>query len=236
MSATRPYPLWRHWLSYLTDQRLERLSGQHAQHLEVTLRRGSLLLQAEGAVYSWEDHYYNFREAFAHLDWAALPGNRVLLLGLGLGSVIQIAEEHFGQVLDYTAIEYDAVVARLAERYLLSRLASSVEVVVEDAGRFVQRCTGQFDLILVDVFVDDRVPEAFETLDYLHKLRGLLTPGGCLISNRLTYRATDRADTERYLDEVFTVVFPRAEVLDVRSNWMLYSDTRFVIEEAALDA
>lgn len=223
-----PYPAWRRWASYVTDQTLARGPGDHTDCLEVILRRGKVLLQAEGAVYSWEDNYYNFREAFAYLDWDALAGRKVLLLGLGLGSAIQIAEEHFGQVLDATALEYDAVVADLAQRYLLGRLRSRVRVVVEDAERFVARLppASKYDLVLVDIFVDDRVPERFETEGFLRALRDVLAHDGCLISNRLSYRATDEEATRRYFEEVFARVFPGAEVLDVRSNWMLFSDVR----------
>ena len=226
----RPYRRWREALSYLADQTLEEGAGDVTDHLRVVLRRGRVLLEVDGAVYSWEDNYYNFREAFRQLDWDRLPGDRCLLLGLGLGCVPQIAEERFGRRLRYTAVENDEVVAALAERYLLYRLASPVTTVVADAGAFVAQDAGEYDLILVDLFVDDRVPPQFETIAFLEALRARLAPGGCLVSNRMAYLAGHREATGRYIAEVFAEVFPRASSLDVRSNLMLYSDGAYQLE------
>ena len=228
---TRPYPAWRRYLSYVADQTLEEGAGDVTEHLRVVLRRGRVLLEVDGAVYSWEDNYYNFREAFRCLDWDKLPGDRCLLLGLGLGCVPQIAEEHFGRRLHYTAVEYDETVAALAKRYLLYRLRSPVTTVVADAAVFVAQDPTAYDLILVDLFVDDRVPDVFEAREFLEQLRGRLSPGGCLISNRMAYGPEHREATKRYIDEVFAEVFPRASGLDVQSNVMLFSDTAFQREE-----
>ncbi len=229
--AALPYPRWRKWLSYLSDQVLELGEGDHGDELAVVLRKGKLLLQSNGAIYSWEDNYYNFRVAFERLDWAALPGDKVLLLGLGLGSVPQMTEELFGKRLDYTVVEYDEAVAGLAEDYLLYRLESSITTIVADAEAYVHQCRERFDLILVDVFVDDLIPEEFNSVDFAERLKKLLYPGGCVISNRLTYRPHDKVMAQRYYVTVWCEVYPSASYLDVRSNWMLYSDERFIVSD-----
>ena len=224
---TRPYPRWRSWLSYLRDQTLEVTEGEFGDELAVVLRKGKLMLQSNGAVYSWEDNYYNFREAFERLDWERLTGDRVLVLGLGLGSIPQMLEETFGRRFHYTAVEYDEGVVELAEHYLLYRLSSPIETIVADAEAYVAQTDEQFDLILVDIFVDDRVPEEFESSEFLLDLVDLLAPGGCIISNRLTYRPKDREETSSYYKDVWQKQFPNSAYLDIRSNWMLVSDEGF---------
>lgn len=229
MAHPRPYSRWRNFLSYFADQTLEACEGDHTDYLAVVLRKGKLLLQANGAVYSWEDHYYNFRQAFEKLDWAKLPGKETLLLGLGLGSIPQLTEELFDQVLHYTAVEYDEVVAELAEHYLLYRLKSPVETVIADAEAFVAQDYRKYDLILIDLFVDDEVPEQFNNPEFLRKLNLMLTPGGCLITNRLTFTDKDRNQTAAYWRTVFLEVFPEADFLDVKSNWMMFSDKAYLL-------
>lgn len=215
-------------MSYLADQTLVLGEGEHGDELAVVLRKGKLLLQSNGAIYSWEDNYYNFRALFETLDWARLPGHRCLLLGLGLGSVPQMVEELFGEALSYTAVEYDTAVAQLAEQYLLYRLHSPITTVVADAEAFVARCDERFDLIIVDLFVDDEVPTAFESPAFAKTLNELTAPGGLIVSNRLTHREGDRSATAAYERDVWRGVFPKGGYLDVGSNWMLVSDGRFL--------
>ena len=224
-----PYPRWRSWLSHLTDQTLVRGAGDYGDELAVLLRKGKLLLESNGAIYSWEDNYYNFRACFEALDWARLPGDRCLLLGLGLGSIPQMIEELFGERLEYLAVEYDAAVAQLAEDYLLYRLRSAITTVVADAAAFVAQCDERFDLLLVDLFVDDEIPSQFSGAAFAKTLNELTVPGGLVISNRLTHRDHDRAATAAYYRDVWRGVFPKGGYLDVGSNWMLVSDGAYLI-------
>lgn len=235
MSSTpRPYKRWQHFLSYLTDVSLASVEGDHTDHLEVVLRKGKVLLQANGAVYSWEDNYYNFVHAFNQLNWNKLSGEQCLLLGLGLGSVPQLIEERHNRRLQYTCIEYDETVVALAEKYLLYRLTSPCEVIVADAERYVELCRDRFHLIVLDLFVDDKVPAQFDTTSFLKQVRALMAPGGVVISNRLTYTQADKRAAKRYYDTVYSEVFPNAAYLDVATNWMLFSDGSY-LRDPALD-
>ncbi len=230
MAWNKPYRRWQHYLSYLSDQVLESGPSDHTENISVVLRDGRLLLTANDAVYSWEDKYYNFRHAFEHLDWDGLPGTDTLLLGLGLGSVPQMLEEHFGRELHLTAVEYDATIVALAEHYLLYRLSTPIQTVVADAAQYVAQTGDRFDLILVDLFVDDAVPQGFAGEGFLRECARLLNPGGCLISNRLALRTVDKRSAERYFDDVFLKVFPKGNYLDAHSNWMLFSDEDLLLD------
>ena len=216
-------------MSFIKDQTLEATEGEHSEYLAVILRQGKLLLQANSAIYSWEDNYYNFRTAFEQLDWDKLNGQETLLLGLGLGSVPQMIEELFGYKLHYTAVEYDGIIAELAQAYLLHRLRSPIDTIVADAEAFVAQDRQTYDFILVDLFVDDAVPTQFDSIKFLESLKNRMDGGSCLITNRLAYSDVDRVDSEEYYKDVFLKVFPEGELIDVESNLMLISDGRFLI-------
>jgi len=42
-------------MSFIKDQTLESTEGEHAEYLAVILRQGKLLLQANSAIYSWDE-------------------------------------------------------------------------------------------------------------------------------------------------------------------------------------
>lgn len=214
-------PLWKKWLSHLTPFTLERTGSRQNPELSVVLARGRVQLLSGNAIYSWDDLYHNFTIAFGELDRQMKPEADVLLLGLGLGSVPFILEKVYSRHYHYTAVEWDETVAELAHRYTLSRLDSPIEVVVADAEVFVQACSEEFDLLIVDIFEDDLTPPQFETAEFLEACRDRLRPGGLLLFNRLYGAHKDRVATERFYERTFKVAFPDARTIDTGGNWIL---------------
>lgn len=222
-------PGWKRLLSYVTEIELEHLSSDYHESLTVCLTRGRIQLYADKAIYSFEDLYTNFSEAFLRVDLKRLPGKRVLVLGLGLGSVIQILEEchHFHG--EYTAVEWDEAIIYLAEKYTLSRIEAPVMTFAADAEIFLKTYNDElFDLILVDIFHDDVIPPFFSSRACLDMLKESLHPDGLLISNRLYRSAADQAETDRYSRDIFKSAFPAAGALTIEGNRVLVQDTAYL--------
>lgn len=225
-------PLWKRWLSHVFPIPVRRVSTSVHPDLTVALVRGRYQLSTPHAIYSFEDLYLNFAEAFRHTDFSRLPGREVLVLGLGLGSVIQILEEQFDLQGDYTAIELDEGIIGLAEEFGLAEVDAPVTVIAADAASFLQVQAGRtWDLILLDIFMDDRVPDFFSSSECLTLLAECLSDGGLLINNRLYRSSADRRETDRYQQEVFLKAFPHAAAIDVQGNRMLFSDRAYLLSD-----
>jgi SAM-dependent methyltransferase len=217
-------PYWKKWLSYLVEWHVESAPSPHNPHLYVSVSRGRYQLSTAKAIYSYGDLYDNFARTFKQMDFAKLPGDQVLLLGLGLGSVPFMLEKNFRQSFRYTAVEIDEAVVYLAHKYVLSGLHSPVEVVCADAFAYVAQCTDTYDLIAMDIFLDDIIPDEFQSEEFLRQLAALLNPGGVLLFNRLSRTAEDLSNTKVFYKDIFKKVFPDAAFLDVRGNWILVNN------------
>ena len=145
----------------------------------------------------------------------------VLILGFGLGSIPYMLERVFKKNYRYVGVERDEVIALWASKYVLPELRSPVEMQLTDAWIFVECCEEKFDLIIMDIFVDDVIPADFEEPEFLESLRGLLNENGTLLYNRLALHADDRRRTEDFFQHTFKKVFPKATYYDVSGNWML---------------
>lgn len=214
-------PWWKKWISYIREWPVESVSSELNPELHVCLSQGRYQLCTANAVYSYEDLYDNFYKAFRKLPLDGLNVEHVLLLGLGLGSIPYMLEKKFRKKYYYTAVEVDEAVIYLAQKYALSDLDSGIEVVRADARLFVDQSVEKFDLITMDIFLDDEVPEKFERADFLEDLDRLLSPEGLLLYNRLSRTRADLEKTRRFYEEVFCRVFPEADYLDLNGNWML---------------
>lgn len=203
---------------------LESASSEINPHMYVSLKRGRLQLSTANAVYSYGDLYDNFSKAFKQVDLGQLPGDEVLLLGFGLGSIPVILEKSLKRRYYYTAVEIDEAVIDLANRYVLDELDSSIQLICADAYVFAMHTEATFDLICMDVFEDDKIPEEYEELDFLEQLRDMLNPGALLIYNRLAVNPTDIKQSKHFFEQSFKKVFPNGTYLDVDGNWMLIND------------
>lgn len=226
-------PFWKKWISYLVELHVESRESAYNPHLYVSINQGRYQLSTANAVYSFGEMYTNFARLFARWNWAERAPQEVLLLGLGLGSIPVIIEQTHGHRCHFTAVEIDEEVADLAWQYVLNDLDSPIEMITADAASAVYFLeTGFYDLICVDVFNDDTVPEDFETTDFLEQARSLLTPDGVLLFNRLATTEADRAANQAFFDDVFLSVFPDAACLDVGGNWILASASKGYIDAA----
>lgn len=216
-------PLWKRCLSYLTEIHIESAPSETNPHLYVSLSRGQYQLATANAIYSYGQLYDNFVKAFKAIDFEALRIKKVLILGFGLGSIPMILEQQFEQSFDYTAVELDESVLYLANKYTLPTIQSNIEFVCANALLYVKQSQEQFDMICMDVFLDDTVPTAFEEVDFLEDLQHLLNPGGILLFNRLALTKSDIINTKLYYKTVFQVFFDDATYKDVNGNWMLFN-------------
>lgn len=187
----------------------------------VSLNRGRYQLCTANAIYSFEDLYDNFFEAFRIIDLDKYHIKNVLVLGLGLGSIPTMLEKNFEKKYHYTTVEIDESVIYLASKYALPKLESKIETICADAFAFVIQCEEQFDLVCMDVFLDDIVPEAFEDKVFLEKLKQLIAPNGILLFNRISNHRLDATNAEVFYKEKFKPVFPQGSYLEIKGNWML---------------
>ncbi len=214
-------PLWKKWLSYLMDVRLESLSSDYNEELHVLLSRGRYQLCTQNAVYSFDDLYVNFDRAFHELDIRTKAPKDVLVLGLGLGSIPFMLERKYGLDAEYTAVEIDDTIIYLAGKYSLNDIRSPIQYINADAAAFMEMNSQQYDLVCMDIFEDDVVPPQFETEAFLEQLQSALRPEGLLLFNRLALLETDISQTSAFYENQFKTVFPDAHYLDVKGNWIL---------------
>jgi len=144
-----------------------------------------------------------------------LPGNprrRVLLLGLGAGSVGR-AIRALDPGAEIVGVELDAEVVRLARRHFdLDGLG--LELVQDDALDYLRRERRRFDMIVEDLFVGHsrtvRKPEWLLGEGY-RLIRRRLRPGGIVVSN-----------TIHEMPAILRAMRPfggRIVSLDVRGHW-----------------
>jgi len=221
------HPYWKKLLSHVKEVSLEQTSSLSNPYLEVLLVKGRHQLTTRDAIYSFDDKYENFHYAFKQIDWTKLNGNRVLVLGLGLGSVILLLEKFFKKRFDYTAIEVDSEICRLCNTFTLQQLDSFVEVIPAEAMHFLSTHEDHYDMIIMDIFQSAEIPQKFQSADFLQLLQERLTPEGLLLYNRMNITESDIDENEVFRNTM-KEVFPDMEEIKIKTNLVMINDKAFI--------
>lgn len=124
----------------------------------------------------------------------------VLITGLGGGTLPRALAELLPDTR-IDIVEIDPAVVSIAERFFDFQAGENTSVFVRDARVFTRRALrrGQrYDLILLDTFEGDYIPEHLMTLEYLRETRQLLAPDGVLAANTFSTSRLYDHESETY--------------------------------------
>ncbi len=203
-------------LSYIYDFPIEKKQSRFSGEVCVSLHRGQYKLSTQNAIYSFGKNYTSFGVAFNAIDIFGQKIKNVLVLGFGLGSVVDLLENH-PTIKNITAVDADAVIIELAQKYLQSNLKNKVTFACSDAEAFVRNENKKFDLILFDVFIDDITPMQFMKEDFLSLLKKLINQNGMLLYSKIDDSFKHKIENDLF-EKTFSVVFPESFSISANGN------------------
>lgn len=138
------------------------------------------LTQSGGIVYEiWEKTIKRIRKRKPQV-------NRCLILGLGGGSVYKVIKTIWPNSKSM-GVEIDRLMIALGKEYLNLQ---DININIEDAFDFCKKeskLEKHYDLIIVDLYIGDKYPEKFESMEFINSIKKILSKNGMVIFNRLFY-------------------------------------------------
>lgn len=168
------------WFSYIWPY-TRQVESEYSGTLEITWMNGRKMLDSKQANYSFGSLQRVLEAGLAQVQ--VVPEASVLVLGMGGGSVIHSLRNQYNHTGPVTAVELDAKIIALARTEFGLSEFSNVEIVQGDALHVVANTVQKYDLVIVDVFIDNTVPAPFYSLDFCLRISGLLPEEGQIIWN-----------------------------------------------------
>lgn len=109
----------------------------------------------------------------------------ILVLGLGGGSIVETIREHLKSKAFIELIDIDDTVITIAKEEFEIERFNNINIICDDAADYIKKCTGTFDLIIVDIFIIATVPEIFTETEFLTNLISRLNTNGKIIFNTM---------------------------------------------------
>ena len=181
MSNLLPDPI-----SYFLGKHVATYQSAISGKLQVWAYRGKKILYSENATQSFDTLHKLFQKVFPEAGIKKKmtnPPKRILLMGLGGGSVISIIREELKIDAPIDAVELDPIVIGIAKEHFNIGRFANLHIINDDAYAFVHSAKQQYDLIAIDIFTDNIVPVKFFEEGFNLALLKLLQPGGKLVFN-----------------------------------------------------
>jgi len=179
-------------LSYLFPISFKKYDSPVNGTLELNLVNGKLVLDTKFSNYS-----YGSLQRILHTGLQAIKFNnnirRVLILGLGGGSVIQTIRENFKSDALIVAVDKDPKIIDIAINEFNINRFKNVTIIQDDALSYIENSSDTFDLIIVDIFIGDTIPKIFTEVQFINSTVHHLNTDGKLIYN--TIRNTIQSET-----------------------------------------
>jgi spermidine synthase len=129
----------------------------------------------------------------------------VLIIGLGGGTIPRALQQVVPNVR-IDVVEIDPAVVSVAKKHFGFAENGRVRAIAADGRVFVKRALREgkrYDLVMLDAFDHEYIPEHLLTREFLHEVKSLLTPDGVLAAN--TFSSSRLYDHESV---TYAAVFP----------------------------
>ena len=108
--------------------------------------------------------------------------SRILIVGLGGGTLPGFFRSQFPHI-EIDVVEIDPDVLDVARTYCGFREDARMHVYVEDGRDFIERCSNRYDVIILDGFDAETIPNHLLTLEFLQAVRNALAQEGIAVAN-----------------------------------------------------
>lgn len=172
--------------SYLIPITIFKQKSTLSQTIEVTWTDGKLVLDSENTNYSFGNLQKILRKGLKIIGFEKIKSmQNILVLGVAGGSVIRTLVDEINFKGKITGVEIDKAIIEIANTYFQLNDIPNLEIIYDDASEYVLKTNKKFDLIIIDVFQDTKMPDFLFESFFVNQICFLLKPKGHILFNTM---------------------------------------------------
>lgn len=192
--------LFKKLLSYLYPITLFKANSDISKTIEVTLSGGELVLDSKNANYSYGSLQRVLRLGLKRIGFSnILKMDNILVLGVAGGSVIKTLTQEIEYKGKITGVEIDQYIIDIANRYFKLDQIKNLNLVIDDAFEFVLKTREKYDLIIIDIFQDTKMPNFLYEEFFKDRILFLLKEKGFILFNTMILDKESEAKNKEYV-------------------------------------
>ncbi len=187
-------------LSYLYPITLFKAQSNISKSLEVNLSGGELVLDSKNANYSYGSLQRVLRIGLKRIGFSKiLKMDNILVLGVAGGSVIKTLTDEIGFKSKITGVEIDKDIITIANRFFKLDQIQNLQLVIDDAFEFVLKSREKYDLIIIDIFQDTKMPNFLYEDFFKDRILFLLKEKGFVLFNTMILNKEAEEKNKEYV-------------------------------------
>jgi spermidine synthase len=172
--------------SYFIPVNVYKKNSSVSKTLEVTWNNGQLVLDSKHTNYSYGSLQRILRKGLKYIGFERIRSfESVLVLGVAGGSVIKTLVDEIKFKGKITGVEIDESIIQIANEYFKLDRIPNLELVIEDAFEFVLKTKLTYDLIIIDIFQDTKMPNFLFEDFFINRINSLLNLNGFILFNTM---------------------------------------------------
>jgi spermidine synthase len=192
--------LFKKLLSYLYPITLFKANSDISKTIEVTLSGGELVLDSKNANYSYGSLQRVLRLGLKRIGFSKIVKmDNILVLGVAGGSVIKTLTQEIECKGKITGVEIDQYIIDIANRYFKLDQIKNLNLVIDDAFEFVLKTREKYDLIIIDIFQDTKMPNFLYEEFFKDRILFLLKEKGFILFNTMILDKESEAKNKEYV-------------------------------------
>ncbi|WP_282148278.1 spermidine synthase [Algibacter lectus] len=168
-------------LSYIWPITAKTIDSDTNGKLQITYYNGKKMLNTKDANYSYGSLQKILEYALSKIEFDNVK--HVLILGLGGGSVISSLRKKFDFNGYIQAVDIDEKIITIAKNDFDIYTAHNLTISKYDAYKFVKKNNKKHDLIIIDLFINNEVPDQFYSVVFCENISKLVNENGYFIFN-----------------------------------------------------
>jgi predicted membrane-bound spermidine synthase len=189
-------------LSYFFPIKIKTIQTDFNKSIEVTWIDGNLVMDSENTNYSYGSLQRILRFGLKNIGFHKIKSmNHILVLGVAGGSVIKTLVDEIEFKAKITGVDIDPAIIDIANNYFNLSQIKQLEIVIDDAFEFVLKTKDKYDLIIIDVFQDTKMPSFLFESFFVNRICFLLKKSGIALFNTMILSEIDNDRNKKYVSE-----------------------------------
>ncbi|WP_396192721.1 spermidine synthase [Flavobacterium sp.] len=205
------------FFSYFIPINVYKKNSAISKSLEVTWNNGELVLDSKNTNYSYGSLQRILKKGLKYIGYERIKKfESILILGVAGGSVIKTLVDDVKFKGKITGVELDAEIIEIAKKYFKLDEIKNLELHLDDAFEFVLKTKSNYDLIIIDIFQDTKMPNFLFEDFFINRINFLLNPEGFILFNTMVISEKDRIrnlDYRKKFNGNYSIrMYPKVEI------------------------